>query len=404
MAENKDNGILKSSLILLVMVNIFNLLNFIFQIYIAHKLDIVAYGVFTSLFSVIYIFGIFSESIQLTIAKKAATTQSNKKIRSLFSSAINGGFVISTMLLAVYLLVLIVVNRIFQIPLSLILFNGCIVFLSLSSPVIRGILQGQKRFFDLGLNMISEGATKLGFGVLFLVLGWEIYGVFGAIVASMAISLIYGLFQIKPIFDSKKGKEKGINLLSIFKPDVTITMSAVLLFFMLDVFIAKAVLSPELAGYYAIASNIAKTFFIGTMPISKTMLSHVVSAKKENKKIIFRKSLFLLISLLALGFILISIFPELAVKLFGGSGKELAATILPIVAAAVSLLAVSNMVLSYALAIDKVTNKVLIYLSLSVLALIIALSIASPTLIGFSGIYLLISIIFLIVSIIVPKW
>ncbi len=404
MKDQNNSGILKSSLILLLMVNIFNLLNFIFQIFIAHNLDVIAYGVFTSLFSVIYIFGIFSESIQLTIAKKVAESKSNKNVRTLFSSAMNGGFIISTMLLAVYLLILIVVNKVFQIPLSLILFNGCIVFLSLSSPVIRGILQGQKRFFDLGLNMISEGTVKLGLGVLFLIMGWEVYGVFGAIVASMIISLLYGLVQIKEIFKFKKENKNSLNLLSIFKIDVTLVMSCILLFFMLDVFIARAVLSPELAGYYAIASTIAKTFFIGTMPISKTMLTHVVSAKSKNKSLIFRKSLFLLILILLVGFVLSYLFSDIAVLLFGGADKEIAAGVLPIVAAAVSLLAISNMVLSYALALDKVKNNLLFYLALSVLTLIIALSLAPSTLIGFSSMYLLISIIFLIVSIVVPRW
>lgn len=400
----EKNNIVSSSLVLLIMFNIFNLLNLLFQIFVAHKLEVAEYGIFTALFSFVYIFAIFAESVQLVATKQSAKSNSLNNTSRIYNSAMSSSRWLALFLFIVYVLVFAIGNNAFQIPFLLILLNGVSVFFILSGAVIRGILQGQKRFFDLGLNMISEGLAKLLLGVLFIFVGWKIYGVLGAVIISMIVPIIYGKFsQIRVIssYNNKKSSSKE-SIFDFFQPKVMAIMASIMLCFMVDVLIARAVLSPELAGYYAIASTIAKMAFIGTQPISKAMLSYVVNSKNNtDSRKIFIKSLSVLIIVLLIGVIIALFFSNIIVTLFGGTDKIMSATILPIVLIALSLMSLANLVIFYKIAKDKINLFWVLPIALVLIVLILFLS--PPTLIGFALSYLLGTIIFLIASLLVTK-
>ena len=77
---NKMNNLTKAifggSLILLITMNFFNILNFVFNISMAHLLSLEEYGTLTALISIIVVFAIFSETIQ-TIVSKYSTNEKN---------------------------------------------------------------------------------------------------------------------------------------------------------------------------------------------------------------------------------------------------------------------------------------------------------------------------------------
>ena len=50
-------------LVLLVTFNIFNIINFIFQFAMVRMLSVTDYGILASLFSIVYIFLVFNDSI-----------------------------------------------------------------------------------------------------------------------------------------------------------------------------------------------------------------------------------------------------------------------------------------------------------------------------------------------------
>jgi len=64
-----NKALIGGSLVLLITFNIFNLLNFIFHFAMVRMLTVVEYGVLASLFMIIYMMTVFSESIQLVITK-----------------------------------------------------------------------------------------------------------------------------------------------------------------------------------------------------------------------------------------------------------------------------------------------------------------------------------------------
>jgi len=65
----KSNELLKGSLILLILLNIGNVINYVFQFSMARMLGPIDYGVFAVLTNIVYIFSVPTLSIQTVVSK-----------------------------------------------------------------------------------------------------------------------------------------------------------------------------------------------------------------------------------------------------------------------------------------------------------------------------------------------
>ena len=86
-----SKNLLKGTLILLIMFNLFNVLNFIFQFSMARLLSLADYGIMSALFAIVYLSVGFTESIQ-TILTKFTTQEENKgKLHDIIKKALQIG-------------------------------------------------------------------------------------------------------------------------------------------------------------------------------------------------------------------------------------------------------------------------------------------------------------------------
>jgi O-antigen/teichoic acid export membrane protein len=172
-------------------------------------------------------------------------------------------------------------------------------------------------------------------------------------------------------------------------------MGILIIFYSLDVIIAKIVFSPEIAGTYAIASVLGKIVFWGTLPISKAMLPLTSSNYKSKRK---SKNLFMnALGILLIGIVLLLtlfyIFPEILVKLFSGKMLPGAITILFYEGLAFGFISLANLILIYKLSIGKLRGYQ--FLIIFVLIEISLLSYFSDNLIEFSIAFITSSVAFL---------
>jgi len=175
------NNILGGSFLLLITINIFFVLNYFFHFTMARMLPIEQYGILVTLYSIIYITAVFSESIQLVISKYT-TEKNDGEVKNLIKKSSIRSFKISFYLFLVYLVIAYPLSIILKIGYPLVALTGTIIFSSFLLPITRGVLQGKKRFGSLGFNMISEAVVKLSSAVFLVMVGWMIYG---AIVATL---------------------------------------------------------------------------------------------------------------------------------------------------------------------------------------------------------------------------
>jgi O-antigen/teichoic acid export membrane protein len=382
-----EKNLVRGSFILLISFGVFNFLNFLFQFSMARLLSVAEFGVLSTLFSIIYVLSGFSESIQVTITKYAANQRDSGKLKNLLKRALKKSFFVSVIIFGAYLAAALLISKLTDIDYLLVSLTGVIVFSAFLSPVTRGLLQGKQRFKSLGLNVIVESSFKLGLSIVFVLIGWKVYGAMVGTLFGVGISFAFSFFGLKDVLNSKEKKIDSGEIYAYGWPSFFIVLS-ILIFFSIDVFIARIIFTPETAGSYAIASIIAKTIFFGTAPISKAMFpmsaEKSLSGRKSESILLSSLGLVFLLALIALG--IFYFFPDLLIKIF--SGKEIyeSAEILFYLGIGTTLLSLANVILLYKLSVGKIGGyKFLVFF---VLLEIFLLSYFSRNLFQFSIAYI----------------
>lgn len=348
----------KGSLILLITFNVFNALNFFFHFAMVRLLTIADYGILATLFTITYILAVFSESIQVVITKYSSSENDKGRLKNLLKRALSKSLVLSTAFFAVYLIASIFLSSLLKIDYLLMALNGLIIFVVFFSPITRGILQGKKRFKALGWNMIIEAVIKFVLAIVFVVIGWKVYGAILGTIIGMILAIALSFVSLRDITKAKEKEAKIEGIYGYGKPAFIITL-VILAFYSIDIIIAKIVFPPEVAGVYAIASILAKTIFAGTQPISKAMFPITSNDGKVEGKhgSAFMNALFLLIGLILIALVAFYFLPELIIRIFSGQNIQEAASILIYLGIAVSLVSISNIVLLYKLSRGKIKNS-----------------------------------------------
>ena len=156
MKKNYLSQLFGGSLILLITFNIFNILNFLFQSIMARMLTLSDYGILAALFSIIYMFAVFTESIQTIVAKYSAQEDKEGKLKNLFKISLKKSVSFALLFFVIYLIASILLSYFLKINYPLLALNGLMIITSCIIPVTRGIIQGKKKFSSLGTIMVAE--------------------------------------------------------------------------------------------------------------------------------------------------------------------------------------------------------------------------------------------------------
>ena len=403
MAYKINRTVVKGSFILIMAFGLYNFLHFLFQFFMARMLTISEYGVLATLFSVVYISAILTESIQNVVVKYSSPERDLGKLKNLFLKSLRKVLRLSLWLFVFYLIVAVFLAKILNISYALLAVTGLIIFLALITPITRGILQGKQRFKSLGLNMVVESSIKLVAGIVFVYLGAAVFGAMTGVIIGGLIALLFSFIQLRDIIKAKEVRAETDGIYKYARPAFFIT-AIVIVFYSLDVIIAKIVFSPETAGAYAIASILGKILFWGTLPISKAMLPVSSIETKPQQKVerhVLRTAVVIILIGIFIVLTLFYLFPELIVNIFSGKTLPDAAKILFIEGIAFSFIAITNLILIYKLSINSLNkyNYLVIFLIIEV----VLLSYFSANVIQFAMAFGASSLIFLLGTLLLMK-
>ena len=389
-----ERGVVKGGFVLLAAFGIYNFLNFIFQLSMARMLSLSDYGVMATIFSMIYILSVFSESIQVVIAKYSASEKKKGEIKNILKRGLKKSLLASLLLFFVYLVFAIPFSKLVKVDYVLLSLSGLVIFSTFLMPITRGIMQGQKRFGGLGINMILESFIKLVLAALFVYFGFRVYGaIMGAIIGT-GLALIFSFLTLKDITKSKEEKIDTVEMYKYARPAFFVTLAVVALY-SLDLVIARIVFSPELSGMYAVASILSKAIFWGTQPLSRAMFPMTAENHRDNKKSknIFLNAFLMLISLVIIALSLFYFIPEFIIKIFSGEIIPESAKILIYLGLGTSFISIANLVLLYKLSLGKTRRY--FYLFIFAVLEIILLLYFSNNLVEFSIAFMISCFVFL---------
>jgi len=367
MSLKLNKGLIKGSLVLLIAFNIYNLFNFIFQFSMVRMLSVSDYGILATLFSIIYFLGVFTESIQTIITKYTAKEENKGKLKNILKKSLKKAYFISSILFLVYLLAAIPLSSLLKIDYPLIALNGLMIFITFFVPINRGILQGRKRFFPLGVNMIAESTIKLILAVVLAFIGWKVYGAMLGVILGVSIAFALSFFNIGDIIRAKEEKAETDDIYGYSKPTFLILLT-VFIFYGIDIIIAKIFFPAEIAGSYAIASILAKTIFFGTQPIGRAMFPLSVENKSEKGKSenVFSNALIILLLIIIAALALFYFFPEMIIKIFSGKDIPEATSILFYIGIAIGLFSLANLILLYKLSVGRIRGYWVLFVFIAI--------------------------------------
>src|SRR6185503_13079615 len=123
-------------------------------------------------------------------------------------------------------------------------------------------------------------------------------------------------------------------------------------FYCVDVLLARALLAPELAGHYAVASLLGKGILFGVVPVTRVMFPLAAGAPTGSaiRRRMLAGTLGLLAACIAPALLLVALFPLQIVRFAGGPAYGGAAPIALLVTSAMGLMAFSNTLLLFRLA------------------------------------------------------
>ncbi len=323
-----SHPLISGSTILLAGNFIANILNWIFNLLIGgrHLLSVADYGVYSTLVSLTILVGIFQSSFTNIIARYTAKVSVNKDQKTLNSILFSGGKTI--LLFAICLLIVLLLclpflaSYLHIVDIRLLLILYVYIFIVILSSLPLGILQGQLRFLNISLYTIATSLLKLILGIIFIVLGYQIYGVIIAVFLSGLLPILYIssslLTQFKKTANSGKqhpdfmAEFRGKSLEFLL---ATLGITAIT---SLDIILVRHFMTPDLAGKYAALSVMGKAILYLTSPMYFAFFPLIVQ-KKEKKESL--KTTVLIASLfigLVSGFLtlLYFIFPNFILHIF----------------------------------------------------------------------------------------
>lgn len=373
-------ALVSGSLILLITFNLFNLINFFFQFAMARMLTPADYGILAALFSLIYLSAIFGEPIMTIIAKYSAREKSKEKTKNLLKRSLTKALKISSIIFIAFIFIAIPLSFLLKVPYLLLSSTGLMIFAAFLPPITRGTLQGRKMFKSLGINLIIEAIVKIALAVLLVFIGWRVYGAIAAAIIGAVIAFLLSLLALKDILKSKEKLMKIQEFYSYSLPAFFMIFS-VLIFFTLDIFIARIVFEATIAGYYAIASTLAKTIFLATQPIGKAMFPIAAEKQQKGYHLLINALIIILLCLIP-ALIIFYLFPGLLTLIFAGRHITDVQNILFYLAIAISLFSITNLFVLYKISVGK-TKNYLFFIIFPIIEIIL-LSVFSHNLIEYS--------------------
>ena len=375
---------------------VFNVFNYLFHFSMARMLGPVDYGVLASLMSILYLFSIPSETIQTTIARYTAIFRVKKedgKIKYLIRKSIGKCLKLGLIATLIFIAISPLIQGFLKFDSIMpIIALSLVIFPIIISPIVRGALQGIKRFKALGLNFSLEGVIKLILAIALVLIGWNVYGPIIAIIIASFITFFIAFYYLKDI-DNKK--ERNFSSKGVFSYSIPVFVALICLTVMysIDMILAKHFFSEQDAGIYAVASLLGKMIFFGLSPVAKAMFP-VVAERKESKKEykhILMKALSIVFALCILIVAIYYFFPQLLISLLFGSKYAAASNLIFYLGIGFSFLTLSYILVFYNLSLGK--TKSIFSLALFAVIEVILLSIFNSSLLQFCLSFLIINII-----------
>jgi len=355
----RTNELFMSSLVLLILMNIANVLNYLFHFSMARMLGPADYGILAVLTSIIYLFSVPTNSIQTVVSKYTTKFNVKKeygKLKGILNYLLKTLFIWSLIAFFAFLIVSIFLYEPLKISYWLLVVTGLLLFGTLITPIGTGILQGSKKFGAWGLNNILNSSVKLILAILLVYFGFGVYGPVIGFLFGALVSFIFIFPFIREIVRAKEIKEK-VNVFSLENIPTFIAVLVITLMYSLDIILAKYLFDAYTAGLYSVASMIGKMIFFASATIASAMFpissEKFLNGNKNRTHGVARKTALAIVLLCGFAVLMLWLFPGFIISLLFGKQYLAISGMMVYIGLAYSMLSFLNTYLLYKISVNE---------------------------------------------------
>lgn len=349
---------LKNNLVFFVGTVAVAFLNYLYHPILGRMMRVEDFGEVQAFLSFLLIFGVFTGFFRnvITTVVSNLKDEDDKEVIAMLKKA--------SLLLAIFISLFLILFGSFLT--SFFNFSSYYYFVAFAILIIVGvvnsnnqaIIQGLGNFKVLSIAGIITSLIKLLFSILFVWLGWAVFGAIGAIILSSLVATIYVVnynhknFKIGSSFNVKIDRRIKKELWYAFL-FLTVSLSIAFLYSS-DVVVMKKYFSSETAGLYSGLAIVGRIIFFLVASIPNVLLPaiKVNDLDGENKRILI-KSVCLTGVLGGGALFVFCLFPDLVVKILIGSKYSEYAHLLPEISLYLFFVSFSNLFFYYLLALRR---------------------------------------------------
>jgi O-antigen/teichoic acid export membrane protein len=361
--------LISGSFFIFIGTTISSFLAFVLNLYLVRGLSYAEYGIFSALISVILLLSIPAQSLIAIIVKYAAGFFANNEIAragAFYVKLFKYLFIFSVLIIIVFVILTPFIANFLHInDYGAIIIAGVTVAVGYLAILNTAFLQSMLFFGKLGFLSVLSGITKLLIGVLFVYLG---FGVFGALFGNLMfplIGLIFGFIILRKVISQRADKVNiPVKEFLMYAFPAALAIVSLSSFISMDVILVKHFFTPDEAGLYGGLSLIGRVIFYFTGPVALVMFPLVVKrhSKGENYNSLLYLSLFLVLAAGLSITIFYILFPEFTISIFlGGRAYLSLVPIIGLFGVFLTIYSMNNVLISYFLSIKKTFVALIVF-------------------------------------------
>lgn len=306
-----------------------NICGLIFNLFLVRTLTYTTYGEYTALLSLVTLISIPGQSfIQIIVqfVSRYFAQKDTKKVKEFYIQTFRFFSMSALVILILFIIGQTFIKGFFHIHdnLSIIIAGLATMAAYLAIPNFA-FLQATMKFSWVAVYYSLTGILKLSFGIVLVMLGWQISGAIGALFISSIIPMLFVYIPLKDLVNFSKREKISLEVKDIFTYGIPTALSLFALssFTSSDILLVKHFFPSHDAGLYSGLSLVGKVIFYFTAPITMVMFPLVIKRFEEKRN--YHNLFFVALGLVALPSVLLTIiyflFPHLMISLFLG-GKQ----------------------------------------------------------------------------------
>ena len=332
------------------------ILNYLFYAYLGKNLDPEEYSIFGVLLSFYFIVIVISTVFYNVIMKYSSyfkAKSSQEKINQLFTNAL----IISVLVGLGIFILFIVISSLLKAKLGIsylpVILLGLFVWSYLIINVIFAMFNGLQRFGLLGIFKIISALLLIIFGVVFISIDMKSSGAMLAFLLSVILLIIPGIYLLRDSLPRHAFKLGNVGLTSYLSRTLLLSLFLAIIL-NIDVVLVKYFFDSKIAGYYGAAAVIGKIPFFVSNSFVSIIFPKVAELESNGQDTLhLMKEGIYSTAIISIPMTLVFlIFPDFIVKLVFSNAYQIS-NLIGIIAIAMTLLGIVNIIMMYYLAIRK---------------------------------------------------